>query len=209
MASTNDCLSCGKKCTQKEAAVKCSVCGLWCHKNCSGLTNEFFNCLAEQYKATKRSYWACRVCSTYAEGMNHRLREIHDKATEAIRIGQENSEEIAKLKEQVNIEREKAQKAVSRAEENLREEMTRREEKRKNIVVHGLIENNEKEGRQRLEADKRKLDTIFTTLDVNVAADHDVEFCRRVGEKSNNPRPLTYYSTSLQLNHEHCMVTGT
>jgi hypothetical protein len=74
MANSNECLSCGKKCTQKDAAVKCSVCGLWCHKACSGLTDAFFNSLAEQYKVSKRSYWACRACGAYAEGMNHRLR---------------------------------------------------------------------------------------------------------------------------------------
>jgi hypothetical protein len=190
MASANECLSCGKKCTQKEAAVKCSVCGLWCHKACSGLTNEFFNCLAEQFKATKRTYWACRVCSTYAEGMNHRLREVQDQAKEAIRIGTENSAEIAKLKEMVIAERERADRAVSKMEAELREEMTRREERRRNIVVHGLIENSDKEGRKRLEADRRQLDEIFIILDVNVSETNDVEFCRRVGEQSDRPRPL-------------------
>jgi hypothetical protein len=190
MASQNECLSCGKKFAQKEASVKCSVCGLWCHKSCSGLTNDFFNCMAAQFKATKRTYWACRACGAYAEGMNHRLREIQDQATEAIRIGQENSEEIAKLKQQLISEKERADKAVSRVEAELKEEMTRREERRKNIVVHGLQENNEREGRLRMEADKRQLDEIFTVLDVNVIAEQDVEFCRRVGEKSDSPRPL-------------------
>jgi hypothetical protein len=190
MANQNECLSCGKKFAQKEAAVKCSVCGLWCHKSCSGLTNDFFNCMAAQFKATKRTYWACRACGAYAEGMNHRLREIQDQASEAIRIGQENSEEIAKLKEQLISERERADKAVSRVEAELKEEMTRREERRKNIVVHGLQENTEREGRLRMEADKKQLDEIFIVLDVNVMAEQDVEFCRRVGEKSDNPRPL-------------------
>jgi hypothetical protein len=75
-------------------------------------------------------------------------------------------------------------------EAELREEMTRREERRKNIVVHGLLENTEAEGRRRLEADRRQLDEIFIALDVNVSEASDVEFCRRVGEQSERPRPL-------------------
>jgi hypothetical protein len=186
----DECLGCGKKFAQKEAAVKCSVCHLWCHKTCSGLTNEFFKCLAEQFKVTKRTYWACRSCSNYAESMNHRLQKIEDKATEAIRIGTENVEEIAKLKEELVKEKERADKAVAKLEKDMQEEMTRREERRKNIVIHGLSESTEGDGRRRMEDDKTKLDDIFTVLDVNVVAENDVEFCRRVGERSDRPRPL-------------------
>jgi hypothetical protein len=188
--ANDECLGCGKKFQQKEAAVKCSICNLWCHKTCSGLTNEFFKCLAEQYKVSKRTYWACRSCSNYAESMNNKLREIQEQATEAIRIGHDNSEEIGKLKDMVKFERERADKAVAKVEKDLQEEMTRREERRKNIVVHGLQESAENDGKKRMEADKQKLDDIFTILDVNVAAENDVEFCRRAGERSDRPRPL-------------------
>jgi hypothetical protein len=188
--ANDECLGCGKKFAQKEAAVKCSICCLWCHKACSGLTNDFFKCLAEQYKATKRAYWACRACGNYAETMQHKLREIQEQATEAIRIGHENSEEITKLKGMVEKERERADKAVTKLEKEMQEEMTRREERRKNIILHGLQESTEGDGKRRMEEDKRKLDDVFIILDVNVVAENDVEFCRRVGEKSDRPRPL-------------------
>jgi hypothetical protein len=170
--------------------VKCSICSLWCHKTCSGLTNDFFKCLAEQYKATKRTYWACRSCGNYAESMTHKLKEIQEQATEAIRMGHENKEEIEKLKDTVEKERERADKAVAKLEREMQEEMTRREERRKNIILHGLQESREADGRRRMEEDKAKLDEVFTILDVNVVAENDVEFCRRAGEKSDRPRPL-------------------
>jgi hypothetical protein len=94
------------------------------------------------------------------------------------------------LKQQVIDERERADRAVRKAEEELRAEMTRREERRKNVMVHGLHESTAREGKLRLEADKEQLDEIFTVLDVNISAEHNVEFCRRVGERSENPRPL-------------------
>jgi hypothetical protein len=188
--NSNDCLGCGKKFTNKEAAVRCSICGLWSHKACSGLTNDFFNALAEQYKLTKRTYWACRACSTYAEGMSHRLREVSEKADEAIRVGQENSSEIVKLKEEVEKEKERADRNAKKLEAEMMEEMTRREERRRNIVIHGLKEPVAAEGRKRMEEDRKKLDEIFTIIDVNVHESSDVEFCRRVGEKSEKARPL-------------------
>jgi hypothetical protein len=90
----------------------------------------------------------------------------------------------------VEKERERADKAVAKLEREMQEEMTRREERRKNIILHGLHESRETDGRRRIEEDKAKLDKVFTILDVNVVAENDVEFCRRAGEKSDRPRPL-------------------
>jgi hypothetical protein len=212
--ANDECLSCGKKFQQKEAAVKCSICNLWCHKTCSGLTNDFFKCLAEQYKATKRTYWACRSCGNYAESMTHKLKEIQEQATEAIRIGHENKEEIANLKNTVEKERERADKAVAKLEKEMQEEMTRREERRKNIILHGLQESREMDGRKRMEEDKTRLDEVFTILDVNVVAENDVEFCRRAGEKSDRPRPLIVgfymeWSKEIVLKHAKRLMNST
>jgi hypothetical protein len=46
------------------------------------------------------------------------------------------------------------------------------------------------EGRNRMEADKRKIDEIFKIVDVNLTVESDVEFCRRIGEKAERSRPL-------------------
>jgi hypothetical protein len=50
------------------------------------------------------------------------------------------------------------------------------------------------------------LDDIFIVLDVNVAAENDVEFCRRVGERSDRPRPLVvgfYMEWSKEIVMKH------
>jgi threonine synthase len=106
MGKETECLGCGQKFKRSEAAVMCTVCGLWSHKTCSGISAEFFKFLAEQHKATGRAYWACRACSNYAEGMNHRLREIQEKAEEAVKLAKESVEETKKIQAQMNTERE-------------------------------------------------------------------------------------------------------
>ena len=211
MAGDKDtvCLGCGQKFKQKDASVKCTVCGLWSHKTCSGLTAEHFKCIAEQFKSTGRAYWACRACNSYAEGMNHRLREVEEQSREAIRIGQENEKELKKLREDMEKGKDKTDQQIEKSEATVLAELDDREARKKNIVVYGIEEASMVEGRQRLEHDKKELDKIFTAIDVNVSADEDVEFCRRVGEKGPQARPLvagffTEWSKSIVLkNSKH------
>jgi hypothetical protein len=190
MGKENDCLGCGQKFKQKDACVQCSICGLWSHKTCAGLSNEFFNAMVEQMKATGQTFWGCRACSTYAAGMNHRLKEIHDKAQAAVDLAKETAKEQAQLKEQIEKDKEVTSKKVEKCELNIYEEMNLREEKRKNVVIHGLVEPEGEDGKTRMESDKRKLDQIFTVLELNISVDTDVEFCRRIGKKAERSRPL-------------------
>ena len=136
--------------------------------------------------------------------MNHRVREVEETAKEAVRMGKENEEEINKLKEELAREKERVDKMMERKEKSLQDEMNEREEKKKNVVIHGLKEPVSGEGRQRLEEDKSSLNKIFTALEINLQAESDVEFCRRVGEKSERERPLivgfyTEWSKSVLL----------
>jgi hypothetical protein len=190
MSGEKDCLGCGQKFKRSDTAVLCTVCGLWAHKKCLGISDEFFKFLAEQYKATGKGYWACRACSNYAEGMNHRLREIQQTAEEALKIAQESRKETEQLRKETEKEREKVEKRVEKCELNVLEEMGLREEKRKNVVIYGMEEAAGNDGWKRMEEDRAKLNELFTVLDINVAVETDVEFCRRVGEKGERARPL-------------------
>ena len=132
------------------------------------------------------------------------MREVEETAKQADRIGKENEEEIIKLKEELAKEKDRVDKMMERNEQAQLAEMAEREEKRKNVVVHGLKEPTGNDGRQRLEEDRASLDKIFTILDINVSAESDVEFCRRVGEQGERSRPLivgffTDWSRSILL----------
>jgi len=190
MANNVDCLGCGQKLKQKDASLQCTVCGLWIHKSCSGITNEVFNALANLFKDTGKAYWACRACNSYAEGMNHRLKKMEDKVTEAVRVGEENSKEIRTLREEIDKKNDQLEKRVTSGEDNILEEMNDRERRRKNVVMYGVKESDKAEGRQRLEDDKREINNIFTVLDVNLSVEDDAEFCRRIGPRGENARPL-------------------
>jgi hypothetical protein len=52
-------------------SAHCTVCGPWIHKQCADISNEVFDFFDRQKKET-----------TYAEGMNHRLKQIEDDLKE-------------------------------------------------------------------------------------------------------------------------------
>jgi len=190
MANESECLGCGQKFKQKDCSLQCTVCGLWAHKTCSGVTNDFFKCLSEQFKATGRAYWACRSCHAYAEGMSHRLKQLEKKADDAIKMGEANAKEIESLKDDLHRRDTATEKRIQTGEEAVLEEMDERERRRKNVVLYGVKESDEADGRQRMEDDKRKLNTIFTVIDVNLSVEDDLEFCRRLGGRGDTARPL-------------------
>jgi len=80
-------------------------------------------------------------------------------------------------------EKDKTDQQIGKSEATVMVEMDDREARKKNIVVYGIEEAAETEGRMRQEHDKKELDKIFTVMDVNVSANEDVEFCRRVKER--------------------------
>ena len=84
------CLACGKKFCKTDYSLQCTVCGLWAHKTCVGMTDELFNMIDLQLKQTGKTYWACRSCTAYAEGMNHRVRQIEEELAEVKKACEKN-----------------------------------------------------------------------------------------------------------------------
>jgi hypothetical protein len=78
---SSNCLGCSKKFSKSDTSVQCAVCGLWQHTQCADISKEVFDFLDKQMHHTGVT-WACRPCSTFAQGMNHRLKQIADEMKE-------------------------------------------------------------------------------------------------------------------------------
>jgi hypothetical protein len=105
-------------------------------------------------------------------------------------VAQASKKETGELRAHVEKEKERVEKRMERCETSMLEEMNLRDEKRKNVVIYGMEEAVDVEGWKRMEADKKKLNDLFTILDINVSVETDMEFCRRIGERSDRARPL-------------------
>ena len=193
-----NCLSCGlafgKTTGKKEAAVKCMICSLWCYKSCAGVSDEYLKILEDQLKATGVAYWACRSCAAYNRLVSNRFQEIEKRMDqqenrtkeneENIRQNEEKTEEVNKKVKRLALEVENLKKNST---ENWMEEMRERELRRENIEE---ADEGEKDGRARAESDLKKLDLVFMAARANIPTKEAVNFCRRVGEKGEEPRPL-------------------
>ena len=116
-AAESTCLGCSEKFTAKCSSVLCTVCGLWIHKGCAGMTDDIFEFLDKQLQATGMAYWACKPCTVYAKGINNRMRGIEEDLKEVKKSTAENSSEIRRVEEKVkelNSEMKKVDNLVTR-----------------------------------------------------------------------------------------------
>jgi hypothetical protein len=175
------------------------VCGLWIHKTCANISDEGFKFLEEQVKNTGMAFWACRACTAYANGMNHRLKDIEakiDKVKESCGRNEEGlkdiQEEVAKLTRTVESQGRKVEEAAAAGNNNdsVFEEMREREMKKANVVMHGMREApDDMAGRDRWDWDMKSCENLFMALDIGLTA-ASVKFCRRLGERSEHARPM-------------------
>ncbi len=57
--------------------------------------------LEEQKKNTGLAYWACRPCTVYAQGINHRLREMEKRLDSVEEANKKNDNNITQVKKKV------------------------------------------------------------------------------------------------------------
>jgi hypothetical protein len=192
------CLGCNKKFNKSEYSLQCTVCGLWIHKTCSGISDEGFKFVNDTFNATGMAYWACRPCTAYAKNMNHRMKQMEEQMVainKAVEGNAAKMEETDKRVEEIDKkleEREgKLEKVVRQTEFNIYEELKERDSRKTNVILYGVGElaDTKSTGKDRLEWDRKSCDNIFRALELDLEAT-DLKFCRRVGEKGDKPRPM-------------------
>jgi hypothetical protein len=192
------CLGCNKKFKKTETSVQCTVCGLWCHKDCAAISNEFLKFLEEQKKNTGLAYWACRPCIVYAQGITKRVQEIEKRLETVEERTKMTVENVGKLEQRVekiggqqDKMGEKLDRKIEQSENRIFEELRERDAKKLNIIMHGVKEaaGGERSGERRAAWDMEKIVGIFVFLELGLT-EEDVKFCRRVGERGEAPRAL-------------------
>jgi hypothetical protein len=189
------CLVCGKNVTT--GAVQCTLCTLWCHKACTGLSAEAFRGLEVQAKEIGLAYWAYRSCLAFANKVNRQLQaaskrqdEVEEKVEQNIRETQHNKQEIEQLKDKLRRVRSAAEAEKEERSDALAEELRERKMRRNNIIIHGLREpEHMHQARDKMENDRQTCGEIFNIIGARVRA-ADLRFCRRIGERGRDPRPL-------------------
>ena len=187
---------CGKPVTS--GAIQCTICSLWCHMSCTKLSKEALKGLEVQAKETGTAYWACRSCMNFNKKWNAIMKETSRKqeATDAkVEDNRKNIDDIRRLLEitrkEVKDQAKQLDGQAERTERLLEEELRERESRRLNLVLHGVPEPGPyaPNPRDRMEVDKGECERIFGGMRGRTRG-HHIRFCRRVGERGDDPRPM-------------------
>jgi len=161
------------------------------------MSDEIFNFINTQFKQTGTAYWACRSCTAYAQGMNHRVKQLEEEMEEIRTACEKNDgglqnvrQQVDKLSEKVeNISRQAAG-AAAIDETSVYEELREREQRKTNVVIYGMKEAPTRyTGMERWDWDKDSCGNLFRALKIEMP-ETSIKFLRRVGEAGEQPRPL-------------------
>jgi hypothetical protein len=132
-------------------------------------------------------------------GINHRVKQMEEKMaamqhsmdanTAAVK---EVEHKVERLDSAIQKKDEAVEKIVKKSELSIYDEMRERESRRLNVVFHGIGEKERVEGdtgKDRAAWDKKSCGNIFEALNLDMT-EEAVKFCRRLGEKGEEPRPL-------------------
>jgi hypothetical protein len=192
------CLCCGENCIKSQSAVKCVMCSLWAHKDCIKMPDSTFKSLEDQIKDTGTAYWVCRPCQSFGQRVKHQFAEVNkrqDETDKRVDNTEKRLSETDKRMDAITAElrklAEKVTKDKEEKEDDLCDEMQEREVRRMNIIIHGVEEVSEeiRGNRERIEKDKNRCMMIFKAMKARTKRE-DMRFCRRIGEKGHDPRPI-------------------
>jgi len=191
-------LCCGENCNKNQPAVKCVLCALWAHKDCLRMPDTVYKSLDQQFRETGLAYWVCRPCQNFSQRVKHQFEESSKRQEETEKRVTENEKGISRHEKDIeDVRRTMRQLAERMDQEQERrdgmvcEEMQEREVRRRNLVLHGVPEAPEsvRGSRERTEWDKDRCQELFLGMRARTRKE-DLRFCRRVGERGTEPRPI-------------------
>lgn len=189
----NPCIKCGKNVTKN--SVQCRTCKLWVHVPCSGISKEYVAILLNPAKHGPVS-WCCECCLAGASKLEDKIHALNNKFAEVearLSKTEDNNKDTTRRIERVEHiqtnmdERLRRERDEYRKERN--EEERERASRRKNVIFHGLEECIDEVVDARREWDIQCCLRVCGALKLRKTND-DIKFCRRVGVRSEEPRPL-------------------
>jgi hypothetical protein len=170
----------------------------WAHKECLKMPDNTFKALDDQVKESGTAYWVCRPCQSFGQRVQHQFAEnnkrhdLAEKRMDAFSKRVDGTEKgMDELRDELRKLTERMNKEGNDKEDKLCDEMQEREVRRMNLIIHGVEEQPEevRGNRERMEGDKSRCERIFQAMRARTKKD-DLRFCRRIGERGNEPRPI-------------------
>jgi len=120
-----------------------------------------------------------------------KIREIEARVTGTEDGIRDLGKKMEKMDEKISKKEENVDKKIQKGEKGILEEMREREVRRMNLMIYRVpeLDDDRATGMERIEFDKKQCSKIFHAIEVRLKED-DIKFCRRVGERGEESRPL-------------------
>ena len=191
-------------------SVSCNSCDSWFHYRCiEGMTNEYFDNCRKMAELNGYSPFLCKICRKVLTAVKKSMKELRDDMkimADKIVVLELEKEALAQKMENIEIKADKAndrvvvvekevatgmEKAKEEVKNDVKSEMSLREERADRVVVYGLEETKDQDPEQWTEKEKKKVEGIFQHMGVQPQGEITVKF--RAGkprEEGAKPRPL-------------------
>ena len=196
------CLKCNVHVKKNDHALQCALCDHWVHLGCivPAMSMDTFNVLVAQVKQNGGTFWACISCRSFKAKIDKRLTLL-EKWSEGIDVDvKDNAKRIGKMEKELkevktNVSTTKpaeVQTIKDDTSDAVFSELNEREKRKRNLIVHGVQEagNEVKDGKLQRSHDLQKLEDLANALDVVIEVSTSLKSVKRLGKKSENPRPL-------------------
>jgi len=191
-------LGCSESFTRQDTAVQCVICGLWTHQKCGKISDEGLRFLEEQMEATGSAYWACKPCVAYSQGITQKIKVIERDVEQIKKDVKGNAEGVKRIESEVNEIKKKVddnnqniEEAIKASEMRMTGEWREREIRRKNLVLHRVVEAEAtvRGWEARRDFDIERSSEILRAIGLGHLK-AEIKACRRIGERGDEPRPL-------------------
>ena len=196
------CMRCGKNVAKNSKSVQCRTCQLWSHVECNAsvwVLPEVYSILCDPERFGTNITWSCDNCQASTAILETTVKAYVErvKAVEA-RVDKTDGamKELDRRVEKVEVDSSKAEDKIVEMKETLRvelySELRDRKQRMKNVIMHrvGEAAPDVNRAEDRRDWDLKSCTNIFKAMGTKLTSETAVQFCRRVGERGETPRPL-------------------
>ena len=188
--------------------MECDRCSVRFHRNCTDLNNKQFKFI--HGFPTKNLEWVCNRCLNDKDKGDNTNKQAGDGDQSSLIVEQNKKiidqnckilEQQALILDLLKDKKEgnnKVDKQIKVHVEETLQEMKEKEEKKMNMILHGIPEGTEEEEAKNKETDVNKTKAVLTYVNPEVKLTIDPSKVQRIGKKGTKPRPVKVVLDSVE-----------
>lgn len=196
------CLGCKVNIKKTEVSVPCEVCEEYTHPDCSKISQDLLKYLIDETDEGSGTTWTCAHCRKVGKVLNNKVKVLSKELQDMRKVITNVQEEQGEIKKDVEIvkntcdqRKKKCEESKDQIRKEIFSELRERDEKKFNIIVHGLPEapGTVINGNERKEHDVAEVKKVAKCIDINLDQVGDIKFVKRIGVRdpeNENYRPI-------------------